>query len=399
MSESCYTAEIYALYAIGSLDGEDFREFEGHLSGGCAVCRGELAQARELWTAFGATTPAVAPRPEMRGRILAAARRTVPFGMPARRAVPPVAWWPQAIAAGVVLAAGIGLGWYLRKPAAPATQVVQVVPPPPAATPGISQAEAENRTLRARIAELDKTLAGQQSQLRESAGKSKQAADLEEALARTRAEAAASAQGLQQAQGRTTQAEAQARQLQGQVTAAEARVRDAEQRYQAAENDRKLALEREARTRDATAARIRQLEGENEKFRRVIDDQQRRIQQNLQLASFFTSPNLRFYQYQGTRNGPGAKAHVVAQEGSRVMFYAFNLPKLPPGRTYQLWIIRGQSPAIVSGGIFQPDQNGNAVVEFSNASLLRDMRQFAVTDEPDGGSRGPTGKQFLRAVS
>ena len=90
---------------------------------------------------------------------------------------------------------------------------------------------------------------------------------------------------------------------------------------------------------------------------------------------------------------------MVAQEGSRVMFYAFNLPKLPAGRTYQLWIIRGQSPAIVSGGVFQPDQSGNAVVEFAGASMLRDVRQFAVTDEPAGGSRGPTGRQFFRAAS
>ena len=47
MSESCFTSEIYALYAIGSLDGEDLREFDRHLEEGCEVCRSELAQARE----------------------------------------------------------------------------------------------------------------------------------------------------------------------------------------------------------------------------------------------------------------------------------------------------------------------------------------------------------------
>jgi hypothetical protein len=139
------------------------------------------------------------------------------------------------------------------------------------------------------------------------------------------------------------------------------------------------------------------LEGENEKFRRVIDDQQRRLQQNTQLVAFFSNPNLKFYQYQGTRNGPGSRAHVVMQDGSKAMFYAFHLPQLPAGRTYQLWLIRGQSPAIVSGGVFQPDQDGNAIVQFSDAAMLKDVRQFAVTDEPGGGSPGPTGKQFFRA--
>jgi hypothetical protein len=36
-------------------------------------------------------------------------------------------------------------------------------------------------------------------------------------------------------------------------------------------------------------------------------------------------------------------------------------------------------------------------VQFSNADMLKNVRQFAVTDEPDGGSPGPTGKQFFRA--
>jgi hypothetical protein len=222
-------------------------------------------------------------------------------------------------------------------------------------------------------------------------------ANLQAALARAQSEASASAQGLQQAQARAAQLEMQTRQLQAQATTAEARARDAEQRYQSADSERKVAVDRETRQRETTAARVRQLESENEKFRRVIDDQQRRIQQNTQLVAFFGSPNLKFYQYQGTRNGPSAKAHVVMQDGAKAMFYAFHLPQLPAGRTYQLWLIRGQSPAIVSGGIFQADRDGNAVVQFSDASMLKDVRQFAVTDEPNGGSSGPTGKQFFRA--
>ena len=87
------------------------------------------------------------------------------------------------------------------------------------------------------------------------------------------------------------------------------------------------------------------------------------------------------------------------QDGSKALFYAFNLPPLPAGRTYQLWLIRGRSPAIVSGGVFQAGADGSAVVQFSDAAMLKDVRQFAVTDEPGGGSPGPTGKQFLRAAS
>src|SRR5581483_11307477 len=103
------------------------------------------------------------------------------------------------------------------------------------------------------------------------------------------------------------------------------------------------------------------------------------------------------YRYKGIMYGPGATAHVVMQAGSKAMFYAFHLPPLPAGRTYQLWLIRGRNPQIVSGGIFHGDKEGNAVVQYSDANMLKDVRQFAVTDEPDGGSKGPTGKQFFRA--
>jgi anti-sigma-K factor RskA len=269
----------------------------------------------------------------------------------------------------------------------PPARIVEVTPAPavptvpaPSAPPAQSAApaaqaariEQENRALRARIEELGGTLAAQQAQLAQGS------TELQQALARMQSESASAAQALQQEQARAAQLE---------------------QRLTAADADRKLAADREARLRESTATRIRQLEGENEKFRRVIDDQQRRIQQNTQLAAFFNSPNLRLYRYEGTRNGPQASAHVVAEAGNRVLFYAFHLPQLPAGRTYQLWLIRGQSPAIVSGGVFQADKDGNAVVEFANPAMLRDVRQFAVTDEPSGGSPGPTGKQFFRAAT
>jgi hypothetical protein len=312
--------------------------------------------------------------------------------------VPRFAWWQQAAAAVVIGGIGVGVGWNLRRPPVP-QHVAEVVTPPPPAPPVDQRLEQENRELRARIAELDKTLTAQQQQLRDGSTQSAELARLQTALARAQADASTASQGLQQAQARATQLDAQSRQLQTQTTTAEARAREAEQRYQTAESERKLAVDRETRQRETAAARIRQLEGENEKFRRVIDDQQRRIQQNTQLVAFFASPDLRFYRYQGTGNGPSATAHVVMQAGSKAMFYAFHLPQLPSGRTYQLWLVRGQRPGIVSGGIFQPDKDGNAVVQFSDAAMLKDVRQFAVTDEPDGGSPGPTGKQFFRATT
>src|SRR4030095_14166379 len=92
MSESCFTSEIYALYAIGSLDGDDLSEFSRHIGQGCDVCRSELAQARELWSSFAAATPPVMPPPQLKERILTAARRSPVVSMPALRAAS-IPWW------------------------------------------------------------------------------------------------------------------------------------------------------------------------------------------------------------------------------------------------------------------------------------------------------------------
>lgn len=390
MSESCFTSEIYALYAIGSLDGPELGEFDSHIRRGCELCRNELVEARDLWSAYALTAEPVAPRPELKQRILAAARASAPLAMPARHAVPRRTYgWLQMAAAIAILGIALAVVWNLRRsqpsrlrPDGLPVRIEELTPPSAAihrpdekqglahpsiaenTPPPAAQAERENRALRARIEELDRTLAAQQAQLAQSSS------ELQQTLARMQSESAGAAQALQQAQARAAQ-------LEQQLTAADA--------------ERKLATDREAR--------IRQLEGDNDNFRRVIDDQQRRIQQNTGLVAFFASPNLRFYRYEGTRNGPLAKAHVVAQEGNRLLFYAFHLPQLPAGRTYQLWLIRGQSPAIVSGGVFQADKDGRAVVEFANPALLKDVRQFAVTDEPAGGSPGPTGRQFFRAAT
>ena len=81
--------ELTAAYALDALDPDEREAFEEHLAG-CERCRAEVAAfgATSGQLAFGA--PAASPPPELRGRILEAARAERPSvaPLPARRVTP-----------------------------------------------------------------------------------------------------------------------------------------------------------------------------------------------------------------------------------------------------------------------------------------------------------------------
>ena len=98
--------QLTAAYALDALDPDDQQAFEEHLAG-CERCREEVAafsvNAAEL--AFAA--PPASPPPELRGRILDAARAERPnvVPLPARRATP-----LRALAAVAAVAACVAIG-------------------------------------------------------------------------------------------------------------------------------------------------------------------------------------------------------------------------------------------------------------------------------------------------
>ena len=81
-----------------------------------------------------------------------------------------------------------------------------------------------------------------------------------------------------------------------------------------------------------------------------------------------------------------------------MLFFANDLPALPGGRVYQLWLIRDKSPAIVSAGVFEAEATMSAQVEFAQGDLVQGITAIAVTDEPVGGSASPTGHKLLAGL-
>lgn len=59
------------LYALGELDDEAAQEVTAHLNTGCTLCAVELRHMEQVMGLLGYNTPAVAPRPAVRERLLA----------------------------------------------------------------------------------------------------------------------------------------------------------------------------------------------------------------------------------------------------------------------------------------------------------------------------------------
>jgi len=95
---------------------------------------------------------------------------------------------------------------------------------------------------------------------------------------------------------------------------------------------------------------------------------------------------------------PGASARIfVAVDGGGHLAVS-GLSSLPRERTYQLWFVRGDAPA-VSGATFKVDSHGRAWVKVTLPATLLDVRAITVTEESAPGSVTPTGTNLLEATA
>ncbi|TMK66225.1 MAG: hypothetical protein E6G60_03650 [Actinobacteria bacterium] len=97
--------DLTAAYALDALDPEERREYEAHLAR-CDRCRDELASLSEASTSLAYAVDPAAPPPQLRERILAAARAERPNVVPLRPrwALPAAATAVVAVAAAIALA-------------------------------------------------------------------------------------------------------------------------------------------------------------------------------------------------------------------------------------------------------------------------------------------------------
>jgi anti-sigma-K factor RskA len=117
--------ELCAGYVLGALDGEERSRLEAHLESGCAECEAALRDLSGGVSVLAAAAPAVAPRAEMRKRVLdavasAAAEERGGAGATAAERAPSaerakVVPFPMAATIGWLAAAACALGWFVQQ--------------------------------------------------------------------------------------------------------------------------------------------------------------------------------------------------------------------------------------------------------------------------------------------
>jgi hypothetical protein len=119
------------------------------------------------------------------------------------------------------------------------------------------------------------------------------------------------------------------------------------------------------------------------------------VQQARQDLQVIAAPGVRSVVLAGLGPSPRAKGRTYVNPSTRdALFYAFDLPSLPAGKTYELWFIAAGTP--VAAGTFDVDPRGTGTVRVERVTDATRIEAWAVTIEPKGGVPQPTGAMVLK---
>ncbi len=90
-----------------------------------------------------------------------------------------------------------------------------------------------------------------------------------------------------------------------------------------------------------------------------------------------------------TKPQPQMKIFYSPAKGALILT-ASNIEAAPSGKIYQIWLIPKNGKAPMPAGTFNPDAHGGGVVMLPQMAENMEVKAFAVTLEPSGGSQTPT---------
>jgi anti-sigma-K factor RskA len=128
-------------------------------------------------------------------------------------------------------------------------------------------------------------------------------------------------------------------------------------------------------------------------LRREVADAQRAASAAQSAVAVLTAPDVARVDLAGQAVSPTASGRAFWSRSRGIVFTGTNLPQLPPGRTYQLWVVTAQAP--ISAGLLTPDSQGGVSGTFATPVDIPTPVAMAVTIEPAGGVPAPTGDKNL----
>jgi anti-sigma-K factor RskA len=151
-------------------------------------------------------------------------------------------------------------------------------------------------------------------------------------------------------------------------------------------------------------SRVDSLAAELREARILADASQRRVAEVEQTANVaqtsvavLTAPDVARIDLAGEPAAPAASARAFWSRSRGMVFTGANLPQLPAGRTYQVWVLT-DAQAPISAGLLRPDAQGSVNATFGTPPDIPQPVAVAVTIEPEGGVPAPTGALYLRGT-
>jgi anti-sigma-K factor RskA len=126
---------------------------------------------------------------------------------------------------------------------------------------------------------------------------------------------------------------------------------------------------------------------------RATADAQRVAAELQSSMGVLAAPDLVRIDLAGQPTAPRANARALWSRARGMVFAASDLPALPAGRIYQVWVVTAQAP--ISAGLLMPDPSGGGLTYFMTAPDIPAPTAVAVTLEPAGGVPAPTGQMYL----
>ena len=142
--------------------------------------------------------------------------------------------------------------------------------------------------------------------------------------------------------------------------------------------------------------RFAALQAQAQKASEQADALSKVLSERIQLERVFEMPDLQITRLGPLKDAPQAHAIVAVSSASHAaVIEASGLPPTPQDKTYELWWITRESGP-VAAGLFQAEPGRKIVASVDPPPLGQHVLVSAVTIEPAGGVKKPTGSMYLK---